>query len=265
MAVSDYAILAFDHKGNPSKGICKNTLGDYIELYKKNVFVHSPRHCKKRGKHSCDYSDDIIAHIKSGDASVAGFDIKTKHVRTQHAVFVFATHYTRYNSSNKSYQIRFFAGLACNGYEDEIKKVLIEMGIWEKEKSKRNYSKWGISAHFDSDKTLRVISKFGRKLEEWVYWEDDINGPYEYNYVGVTKELRDEFFSWVKKQRKDLYDHEQVKFDKWYDKCIQSEALSYNQGDAFFAGHLGGDIPVSKVGETPETPVAIQIINNMKV
>ena len=263
MAVSDYAIMAFDHNGNPSKGIGKNTIGDYIELYKTNVFVHSPRHCTNRGDQYCDYSDDIIAHIKSGNTSVAGFEIKTKRVSNQRAILVFSSYYTRYNSSNKSYQKRFFAGVACHGYEDIIKKVLMEMGMWEKEK--RHYYKWGICSHFENGNAIRTISRYGRKTEEYVFYDEKVDGEYAFNYVGVTKELRDEFFSWVKKHRKDMYDHEKQKFDKWYEKCLKSDALSYNQGDAYFAGKLGKDIPVSKVGENPETPIAIQMIENVKV
>lgn len=85
-------------------------------------------------------------------------------------------------------------------------------------------------------------------------------GCYGFNgsaWVGVEKSTVDEFFNWCESKR-DL-DFPNKIYDEWLEKCKESSLQRFNQGDAFFAKHLGFETPSTKVGEAKD-PIIFKLI-----
>jgi len=243
MALSNWATVAFDHKGQSGVGWIKNPRGTVLRIYKNWVYLSN----KKMWTEGMDYIHPTIAHINAGDLTVGGFEIHAKR-GPQNTIFVVGSY--RYG---RGYNRRFFGGIGGNPWRDIVADVLKEHGIVD-DGEDIWCDTWEIDP--DGDEIRSVVS--ARTQKALTYHREREHGKYDISkdYLGITKRTFQEFCVWL--GHLDLI-HDK-KYQEWYNTITNLDPVCYNQGDAFFGGVLGVDIPTSPIGGVQEIPMLIQLL-----
>ena len=232
MALSNWDTLAFDAEGKSCGGSFVNDKNS-VDIYKNWLYVRAP----KMWVAGDSYTKPTIAEIHSGEVTLAGFEISAER-EPQNGVFVFV----KYGPYDKR---RMGGGIGCYGYENTVAKVLAEHN-----RLNENSEDWCSSSSISGEKVSRYVSNF-RTGEE-------IEHDHESEWVGVQPATLTAYFAWMAKlhgEDKDVVG--------WMLKCAESPAFRCNQGDAYFAEHIGFDYPATEVGKV-EKPVLETLIKNME-
>jgi hypothetical protein len=113
--------------------------------------------------------------------------------------------------------------------------------------------------------SFRIIAARGKQEGVYVYAETGYSyskdqpfecmsgiGCYGYDYdrwVGVEEETLDDFFLFLEANAP----------KKYFDKVVEADRVRFNQGDAYFAKHLGTDLQASKPGKAKD-PVITEFL-----
>jgi hypothetical protein len=232
MALSNWDTLAFDHEGKSCDGEFVREGGDAVEIYKNWLYVRSPKLWKPDPSY---HTNDVIAEIHVGEMKVAGFDISAER-GPQHGVFVFLE-YGPYPDR------KIGGGIGCSGYEDIVARILKENN-----RTNENLENW------TSGSTSKEGGGWQNHLVNWTTGEE-INFEGETQWVGVLPETLEAYFAWVER----THEKEEKDVMEWLEKCRAAPAQRFNQGDAFFAKHLGFETPATEIGKV-ETPVLEQML-----
>jgi hypothetical protein len=260
MAISDYAILAFNDKGNACNGIFKHPKSNaYLELYKTWLYVHD----HDMWRESCGFTGDTIGQVNEGDLNLCGFDIKSIRNAEDNCIFVFVqlAYLDKDKATKKDpdgkYTKKYFCGVATYGYKNSCKEFLASIG------REAEYNDPDCSWHEEvmSCRYYVKMDKHFKEIDRVLYWDESKDGEYDYtkDWVGVTPETRDALFAFVEKQIGEFNKDGQI----WFEKVKKASALHFNQGDAFFANHFGEKTPAVKVGEKPPKPVISEMIKKL--
>jgi hypothetical protein len=250
MALSDYDMLAFNHKGEPCNGVVKNEKGNSLEIYKTWLYVRAP----KMWQPGSDFCDNIIASIAEGQMHIGGFKVQAKRFSRQNTIFVLATY-----SKGPKYTTQYFGGIGCRGYGSKIEQILKENGMLKQ--AKANNEHWHDCASNElNGKWSHYIENMEARTKI-VYWQakhKDDQYPYEADWVGVDKEMLRRYWQWVEKGLEDDYDHS---LKRWIKRCKKGAALRVNQGDLFFSKYLGVDPQATEPGQA-EKPLILDMLKN---
>jgi hypothetical protein len=141
------------------------------------------------------------------------------------------------------------AGVAGYGWGDQVPIILKAA----KKKLPKDSEPMVFSAYDGPKKQFiglsLIIKRKGKKeklIHEWIKLKK--KPSLEAPWLGITKETKKEFFTWLEEQTNEA--GEDAK--KWFKTIKQKGAARFNQGDAFFARHLGKPIPASKPGKASE-------------
>ena len=158
---------------------------------------------------------------------------------------------------------RFMAGVACYGYDDPYDRYLTKLGLTDEQVRDMNggesgscytSGRWkeqdGKKVYFNTLGITVFTEESGPKEFEVEVTKEEL-AEVEAHWVGVTKEVFDSFTSWLKEV---LEDQCYPGREKILEKVKDSTAMQYNQGDAYFANALGRKIPGYAIGKA-ETPV----------
>jgi hypothetical protein len=267
MAISDYAVVAFDENGNTCEGIIHGFSGSYAELYKNWLYVGH-----KKAKNMGGFSNNTVAHVSNGNVDIFDLSIYSSRCKLQSAIFVFII--SRNYPNKKDYSIveeRILTGIACNGYDSDIKLARLKeyFGI---SKNKSASCGW---TNFVEDKNipkckkgymvLHVYNKNG--IDEYFLPETKENiKKFDSEWVGVTPEVYSQYLKFLKGTVRDYYPDKKKLF-----KTIQSlpleKVLEYNQGDKFFVdnGLDCGNITSAISNKKKNKPIAMKIIEGIEV
>ena len=117
MALSDYAVMAFDQDGKPCPAQFNHPRlkENYIEIYKTRVHVGSPSMWRKDDS---SYVKPFIAAVNHGEIEIAGIDLNVFSYR-DNAIFVHASAYEIIKGVTENsdvYKKHNFCGIGCYGY-----------------------------------------------------------------------------------------------------------------------------------------------------
>jgi hypothetical protein len=267
MALSDYAHLQIGNTGKPTHKKFKSFCGIEVDLYKNFVYLEHPEMAK--GIINSDWTAPTIAQItNTSDIHIGKLHIRTQKTKNQNGLLVYATsgEYEmvpdgKGGTKYKSYQRRF-AGIAVSGYSDmqqEIQKEFIlaypELDLEEKFQNPL-FMKEAMFSHSycGGEESLCVLIPKPGNSKKYDNLEIPMQPHLDSKWVGVTPELVEE----LKMLAINLEDSD----EKWFKK-IDWEKQSYvNPGDMFLCNNLGGDTPVSQVGQST-TPMIMSLIDEM--
>lgn len=261
MALSDYETLAVNEKAEPCYGEMESFTNSTLEIYKNWLYVRDP---KKHHK-GCEYTNNVIAQINSGNINISDFEIISTRVKRQGAIFVFAR--TFKTISTKPYRCRrkVFAGIGCRGYISQTDVLAKDLGIDVSEYDDY-FQGWCSTGHI----TLTCIkngNKKNYKFDEFAVPDTPENKEkYESKWVGISNDLFLEFIEWLGNLVDEEYGYDKhVK--KWFRKVKKmklDDFLGYNQGDLFFKDHgvVSGGVG-KKIGDNTE-PLIIQSLKESK-
>jgi len=259
MAMSNWDMLGMDQDFKPCSGL-KNLSGDAsVELYKNWLYVHDKRMWKEDGP----FENDTIAQINDGYVIMSDFEITAKR-GPQDSIFCMIS----LRSWEKKEDSRWFAGIGCYGYDDEMPRICKAMNV-----DMERYEPWATGTempHEGNDFTeemfcLECMDKSKPEGQQLItfymsykeYKDLDLGSK----YVGVTPETYKAFLAFLAEQKEDMCEDILL----WFEKLESGEVLPvrFNQGDAFFAdnGVLEGT-PGSAVGEIPSEPVIMSMIKS---
>jgi hypothetical protein len=235
--------MAFGPDGKSCNGMLRGIDGKgSIEIYKNWVYVHHPDMWVEGGP----YVKDTIAEIHEGYVTIGRFHIVAARGRQQQSVFVFAYTFT-YQPS----EVRFMAGIGCYGWGDEVSKFAKAMKV-DVSKYKDVYTGSGMDEKRTRYHCLTCV-KEDDTVEDFRL--DKTEGDnLEADFVGVDYFTKEEFMEWLEKvvEKDYIFDREAK---EWFEKvkAESKNALRFNQGDQYFAKHLGIATPATEVGKQEET------------
>jgi hypothetical protein len=269
MALSDWATVAFNEKGNPTRGILKGFNKTQVEIYKDWVYVSNP----DMWVESVGYSKNTIAQITDGHVNIGGVDIVAHREPEQDAVFVYAKTLKYNTNPDIKPEIKIMAGIGCSGYSNTViplaKHFKVNLDEWESHCTGcSNYYENEKGEHVTDEKGAKYISLvlFNKKdsKEFFVRLTPRNEKKFEAKWIGVTPKLYRKFLKWLGEQVKEEYDK---RFQQWYRDIKNKkldDVLNYNQGDAFFADNGVMDNIGAKIGK-PVPPLMETLIERMKV
>lgn len=236
MALSNWDTLAFGHDGKPNDGSFDDGKGNSVDLYKNWLYVRS----EKMWYEGYQYIKPTIAQIGEGDLTLAGFEIHACR-GPQNAVFAVV-------SFGPWDDRKYSGGIGCYGFVDIVEKVLREKGRL----AELNDGDWcSGSSHYTDENGVahddHHISNM--KTGEQIVHEHD-----SAEWVGCLPSTLAEYWKWV--ERIAEYDDG---MKQWMERCKAEKPLRFNQGDAYFADHLGIPLDATEPGEITEKPILMQM------
>ena len=248
MAMSNYDLLAFDHKGRPCNGVFRSG-NTTARIYKNWLYISNPKMWQK-GESS--FIRPTIAQINGdGDVNLGKMEIHTAWDDHQNSIFVFCqyNHYGKKRTTRKR-----MVGIGCCGFLDTTRIYVEKMGL-DPDKD------WmGGSSHHDgiSEEIVSCFIDEGKGgIEEHVVPAEFVI-PYEECWIGVDAETYQNFLKWLKGLVKDYT------LDEKYFKLIEKqEPIRANQGDLFFANALGLPPEGTHIEES-NVPIIAGMIGTMK-
>ena len=250
MALSNYDTLAFDTK-------CKSCNGDFkalddktiISIYKNWIYVRN----SDMWTENSNFVKDTIMQVNSGSLNFNGIELIADRHDLQSSVFVFVKS-SNWCEKTKKMSYKYFAGIGCCGYDDDTERLVQAMEI--------DLKKWEVSSVgslYDGKSyyTVCCMNNRSKKYKEFKLEKTVENNCLGSQWVGVTKETYQAFMKWLEFTVSDICYEDTGK--KWFEKVKKSNPLRYNQGDAYFAVVLDGDIPATKIGGQKK-PVAMKMI-----
>ncbi len=235
MALSNWDSLSFGPDGKPSNGVFESVKGSSsIEIYKNWVYLRNPKMWQERSS----YTKPTIAEIQSADISFDTLVIKAERHDSQNAVFVFASEFIY--EEGKPSNSRYFAGIGCYGFKDEVKLILKKLGRL------KDYEKfmWSTSSEYNGQKATQHFLHGSKEDKHGKYdLKKSIKIPYkaipiEKLWEGVNKTTIKAFWKWLDSMV--VGDKEAL---EWAKACKESGEVAYNQGNAYFAKALNVPIP----------------------
>jgi hypothetical protein len=247
MSLSNWDTLAFGPDGKSCNGVLEAIDGKgSVEIYKNWIYVHHPDMWVPGGP----YVKDTIAEIHEGRLTIGRFRIVAAGGSQQQSVFVFAYTYS-YGKKAGEYKLKFMAGIGCCGWEDDVPKYAKAMKV-DVSKYTDVYTGSGMDEKGKAYHCLTCI-KEDDTMEDFRLDKKE-GDDLEAKFLGVDYLTKEEFMEWLEKQVKDSYVFDR-EAKEWLEK-VKTEsknALRFNQGDQYFAKHLGFDTPATQVGEQKET------------
>lgn len=222
MALSNWDSIAWGNDGTCQVAACDFGNDMTAELYKNWVYLHLP-------------GRKYPIHIQKGFLK-GGFALAVERGPGE-SVFVLLKHGDR----------QLFGGVADYGYSDPVPKMLDHFGVKLTDGQEASYSS---GRDEDGEYRCLTIYEFSEMhVLDRFYVRENLEA-FEPEFVGVTQERINAFFEWASSFEYKLYFPD---LDEWLERCQASDPLRYNQGDAYFAGHLDQDIPSSAPGEAQPT------------
>jgi hypothetical protein len=244
MAMSNYDLLAFDNKGNPCNGILKsgNTIA---KIYKNWLYIENT---KMWNKDESSFSRPTIAQINGGGfCNIGKMEIHTAWDTHQNSILVFCQ-YNHYGK--KRHTKKRMVGIGCSGFLDTTSIYIEKMGL-----DPTKY--WfGGSSHHDGISKEIVSCFMNDKIEEHIVPKEFVIS-FEDSWIGVDQQTYKSFLKFLE----DLV--ENYTLDKEYFEIINKQTpLRANQGDLYFADHLGLKHEGTPIEES-ETPMIGNIIKKI--
>ena len=245
MALSNWAVMAFDNDGNSSNGVMNCPGGRSVELYKNWCYIHDKKGWVKGRNHIFP----VVAQLLNGEACIAGLRLQATR-GPQESIFLFAQH-TEYPKSTKGKvadtKYTRMAGVGGYGWGSAL-PVLMKAA--NKRKLPKGAEVWMGSSSDGKGNDFEVVDliirrkKKERFVREWIKLrhKPEFDAP----WLGITPETAKKFFQWLKKIAKEN------RAEDWFKKIDQQAALHFNQGDAFFAKAMKQPTPASPVGKAKE-------------
>ena len=254
MALSNWDTMAFGTDGKPNNGTLMGFQeGTSVSFYKNWLYVHDA----KAWHEECGYVKDTVAEISHGDICLSGFHIIAER-GPQNGIFavIVSTKYTGEGKGIKR-ERRIMAGIGCSGYDDNLPRLAKAMKV--------DLSKYPVvmqgSLHESSGETFYTLDCWKKKDPKSRNDMVEFRIPQKGNkrldsrWVGVTSATFKEFRRWLIKVNKEW----SLDLDGWIKKVQLKDALRFNQGDAFFADHMGMALSATKVGK-PAKPVLESVL-----
>ena len=261
MALSNWDTMALDENGEPTNGVMEGcSEGASCEIYKNWLYVRDREMwCDGRG-----YVEPTIAKVDSGSVMVSDFEIEA--IRgPQSAIFVKVTS-MRYKEkvegeAYRELEVRRMGGIGCSGYEDPHERVMDDEGLDPEE--------WTFDGHGSvskSDGTWDLYFSFhknppeGERPSQYKEIKRPEGKGYDTDWVGVKESTHKEFIAWLKSDEDYRWDDD---YKVWVDKIEKAEALRFNQGDMYFADHVGTPLNATPPGQQKPTMMS-HIVESMK-
>lgn len=211
MSLSSWDCLAFGPDGKPCDGVFESLVnkGDSLRIHKNWIYVES----KDMWTPNRKFIKKTIAQIHEGSISIGPFDIVVKRC-SQNGIFIYAT-------EGSDTGVRYFAGVACDGYNEKDKWI----GI--KASTLREFWKWISVADGSSDAHVREHLEWLKSLKK--------ENP-EFEIKCTWKQARSDCRNPI--------------FQEWVATCAANGELRFNQGNLYFARNAGVPLESSRVGKS---------------
>lgn len=258
MALSNWDSLSYGPDGLIADGEFKSAKNDCtLEIYKNWVHIGSEKMWQEGGSFTKPY----IASINdAAEVNIGAFSINAIRHEDQNSIFIYAEetiYHPDYlkNADAHPPVTRRFAGIGCYGFANECKIYLERLGI-----TPDPAHDWGSSSSCGGGEPEQkhlhnYTTHEDFEVPESMWISDDES------WVGVTEPTLNAFFAWLDKLSDKGKEYPLVEFCAWVDKCRGAKPESFNQGDAFFAEHLGTETPKTEVGTSePASPILIQAL-----
>jgi hypothetical protein len=251
MALSNWDTMAFGPDGKPCNGVLKAVVGNgYIEIYKNWLYYHNKEMIVKDSM----YSGDTITEINSGLITIDHMTIHAARGRYQQAVYMLAYSW-KYGKTTKETVLKAMCGIGCYGWsDDEAHKLAHAMNV-NIRKYKDVYTGSGRDKDGVSYHCLTCIKEDGTMEDFRLNKTPENEGKFDPVFIGVRYETEEGFFEWLEEEidkNVAIFDRE---LKEWYTEVQKNRGsgLRFNQGDQYFAKHLGFETPATKVGEQEDT------------
>ncbi len=240
MALSNWDTLAFGEDGQSCPGEVALRGDAVLEIYKNWVYIRHP----SAWFEGSDFTGDVVLQIDSGELEYAGCEIVVARHETQSTCFVFVADH-KYSEGPPTH--RFFAGIGCSAYlstleymkrHDPEKLALVQEHLDEGfEQCGTTWSDAGTEACL-------------RRGDEYI--DVPVYGPGEDpdTFVGVLPEVHAAFLEWLAGV---VEEGQGEQAREWLAMVRATSPLRYNQGDAYFAEHVGQGIQGTPIGEQEPT------------
>lgn len=231
MALSNWDTLAINKDGKPAPGRHTFTGGTTLEIYKNWCYVSNEKMYVKESS----FEPPVIASINGCDMNLAGLTIKAIRGK-QDSIFLFA-------QAGHEETFEVFAGIGCYGYGNTFEQYCKEHNI--------EYIPYDYTSSIWVD---------GKQRESVGWWEPKSEmvldeGTDLHPWVGVEPGTLADFKAW-------LQSLDEVN-NGWFNKINWDELVRFNQGDFYFAQHMGVPLPNTAPGQS-EQPVIMEMLKHIK-
>lgn len=243
MALSNWDVLAFDENAEPCNGAIESVYGGATAaIYKNRLDVT----CKAAWQGGKGFTGDIIARIEHGSISLLDFEVVA--IRGPQKSIIVCVESKKWSSDDGDIVIRRMAGIGAYGFNDPIGEWIDELGIELGPKDDYLFgSSYDSAGKYEGPefKTLDIHREGGGMETYKVPWSEAMAKRLVPQWVGVLPETVTEMIRFLR----DFYDDDREGL-AWADKIEKAKPLRVNQGDMFFAKHLGVDPQATPPGET---------------
>lgn len=255
MALSSWDTLAFGPDGKVCDGEYKSVKTDHtIEIYKNWAHVGSVKSWQEGGAHCEPY----IASINEGDATIGPLTINAVRHNAQNSIFILATEHIY--EKDKPSIVRYFAGIGCYGFKNEVKLALEKLGRMDE----LDKFEWCSMSTHENGVSKHYVEKFDKETMQRLESIETDNYDLDELWEGVNKETLNAFFAWLDSVAERHSKYPTKDLCEWIDKCKAQKPESFNQGDAYFAEKVDAEVPKSEVGSERPSPVFHGILKELK-
>lgn len=265
MALSDWDTLAVDHNSAALAGYSKNHKGVGVEIYKNFLYIHDKEarqgfaplavagpideeHTDLATKHY-GFTSDVVMQVDHGILRYGGWSIYAER-GPKNGVYVVAY------SSQTDYATTDEDGKKT--YPKISEYLLVGCGVSGYLSLARQYREELLACGYDPDTVESYLGAAyeGNDIELFLFKDGKINSVYTGPdkgsvFVGIEQADVDHLREVMNRAQ------DYVTID--LDTIDLSKAVRFNPGDAYFADHLGGDIPATAPGKA-QVPLLGQVI-----
>lgn len=251
MALSNWDTLTVNHRGESIEGRFTFPGGVWVESYKNWLYIHDPSGWTEELQ---GFVRDTVMEFTEGEARYKGIHLKAARGPQNGIYFAVWRGYGE--------EVQGMVGIGCYGFRDSVEYML------EKHPELRERLD---PAYLDPSQYLvSEYSLYGNgEAQEWGFhfmrWEGEEPWEFELSLTDFEKPNLEELWVGVTSESvKYLHEWLQNGIPKeLVAKVDLSQALRYNQGDAFLANAGVGPMSATKVGEAEE-PLLTQALRAEK-
>jgi len=235
MALSNWDTLALDLDGNPTVGSFTSPLEVTVEIYKNWLYVSDPKAWRPEGS----FTKPVVAQLTEGTLRYQDLNIAAK----------------------RGPQQGVYAVIWTPGYKYQPKGEKLNFEL-----PARGIVACGVYGYEDDDQDESGARFVGVKPESARWFQDQLHGKHAEAFVFRMNQMEDnkwthsdhateiEIFDW------DGFD---LSFPEQVRSLDFSQAIRYNQGDAFFADTVITTLPATTPGYAQPTTLS-KILGKMK-
>lgn len=243
MALSDWAALAFDPDGKPSRASLRQ--GSICCCIRKGYLVVEDTKVE-RLQEEWGLTLPAVVHVTHGQLRYGPLSLTVARHDKQGAIFVLACFV--YHSTNADGELvtnyRRMAGIGCGGYLDDLDWIKLHRPEWLSllpagvPEAELMFGKTSECNGPEGDREWSSVGWFAGE-DHTDYQEIELPEVIPSTYVGVQPETYEAFLSWLRDELRCSYTGE----TEYLQKILKAEPLQYNQGSGFFADACDEETP----------------------